>query len=93
MRVHLSLDGLLEGKKFVNVPVVLKAPARQLYNKLLRFQFIHKNETQDTSELSPSTQFHRLVKPPFAHGLLHQLCLQQMTQSKTTTISEYKRKA
>lgn len=28
VRVHLRLDWLLEGKKLVNVPVVLKAPAR-----------------------------------------------------------------
>lgn len=32
--VHLILDRLFVGKNFVNVPVVLKAPARQCYNKL-----------------------------------------------------------
>lgn len=37
------------------------------------------------SDLSPSTQFDRLFKPLFVHGLLHQLCLQQMIQSKSTT--------
>lgn len=33
-------------------------------------------------DCSPSTQLDRLVKPPFVHGRLHQLCLQQMIQSK-----------
>lgn len=45
------------------------------------------------SDLSPSTQFHRLVKPPFVHGLLHQLCLQQMTRWKTITTPQIQEKS
>lgn len=40
-------------------------------------------KTRDYSDLSPSSQFDRLVKPPFIHGLLHQLCLQRTIQPNT----------
>lgn len=41
--LHLILDRLLEGKKLVNVPVVLKAPAKKTQYKLCVSSVLTKN--------------------------------------------------
>lgn len=78
----LRQGGLLEGKKLVDVPVVLKTPAEaevcfsiQTNSKSFSFFFFF-------TEFLPSTQFNRFIKPLLIHGLLHQLSLCVTTTKK-----------